>query len=269
MIRVRPLDTNAFKHFNAYQIFQRPKDDTPQPPPPPPQLPSCLPWSADVLVFGYFRAVKATYVVPDIINICLSFYERRPFQNLIECELNDFETVGILGVGKFARVSLVKDTKSATTYALKKVRKNKVVEDGQQQNIRRERAVMASLNSDFICRLFAVYQDHLNVYFCVEAVLGGELFTMRRWNRRFRRRYFGEKTARFYSACVVLAFEHMHSKNIIYRDLKPENVLIAANGYCKLIDFGHAKERPRCSRTIRRASRPIGGRWVSSFTRCS
>merc|ERR1719385_576781 len=97
---------------------------------------------------------------------------------------------------------------------------------------------MASLNSDFICRLFAVYQDHLNVYFCTEAVLGGELlFVVLRWNERF-----SEATARFYSACVVLAFEHMHSKNLIYRYLKPENLLIAANGYCKLTDFGFAKE---------------------------
>merc|ERR1712087_828345 len=123
-------------------------------------------------------------------------------------------------------------------YSLKKVRKNKVIETGQQEHVRNERAVLAALSSDFCCRLFGTYQDTLNIYFCMEPVLGGELFTVLRWNRRF-----SEKDARFYCACVVLAFEHLHSKNIIYRDLKPENLLIHSNGYCKLVDFGFAKKR--------------------------
>jgi len=163
---------------------------------------------------------------------------KRPFQNLIECNLEQFEVLGILGVGSFGRVSLVKDPSSGVTYSLKKVRKNKVIETGQQEHVRNERAVLASLSSDFCCRLFGTYQDTLNIYFCMEPVLGGELFTVLRWNRRF-----SEKTARFYCACVVLAFEHLHSKNIIYRDLKPENLLIHSNGYCKLVDFGFAKKR--------------------------
>jgi len=98
--------------------------------------------------------------------------------------------------------------------------------------------VLASLDSDFCCRLFGTYKDQLNIYFLMEPVLGGELFTVLRWNQRF-----SEKTARFYAACVVLAFQHLHEKNIIYRDLKPENLLISKNGYCKLVDFGFAKKR--------------------------
>ena len=163
---------------------------------------------------------------------------KRPFQNLIDCKLEDFKDLGVLGVGSFGRVSLVKDPKTAITYSLKKVRKNKVVETGQQEHVRNERAVLASLDSNFCCRLFGTYQDKLNIYFLMEPVLGGELFTVLRWNKRF-----SEKTARFYAACVVLAFEHLHEKNIIYRDLKPENLLISKNGYCKLVDFGFAKKR--------------------------
>jgi len=157
---------------------------------------------------------------------------------LIECKLTEFTVLGILGVGSFGRVSLVKDPKTSITYSLKKVRKNKVIETGQQEHVRNERAVLATLDSDFCVKLFGTYQDELNIYFLMEPVLGGELFTVLRWNKRF-----SEKTARFYAACVVLAFESLHSKNIIYRDLKPENLLISKNGYCKLVDFGFAKKR--------------------------
>jgi len=163
---------------------------------------------------------------------------KRPFENLVDCKLSSFLTLGILGVGSFGRVSLVKDPATAITYSLKKVRKNKVIETGQQEHVRNERAVLASIDSDFCCKLFGTYSDELNIYFLMEPVLGGELFTVLRWNKRF-----SEKTARFYAACVVLAFESLHSKNIIYRDLKPENLLIHSNGYCKLVDFGFAKKR--------------------------
>merc|ERR1719266_2403917 len=74
--------------------------------------------------------------------------------------------------------------------------------------------------------------------FLMEAVLGGELFTVLRFNRKF-----SERTARFYAGCCVLAFEHMHSLNILYRDLKPENLLLNEKGYIKLTDFGFAKRR--------------------------
>ncbi|ETO04336.1 hypothetical protein RFI_33060, partial [Reticulomyxa filosa] len=180
-----------------------------------------------------------------------------PFLSQVQCKLDEFENIGILGVGSFGRVSLVRDPHTKKTYSLKKVRKNKVIETGQEDHVRNERDVLAELDNDFCCKMYATYQDKLNIYFLMEAVLGGELFTVLRWNKRF-----SEKTARFYAACVILAFEYLHSKNIIYRDLKPENVcrrtnatlffyyylfffylLIAENGYCKLVDFGFAKTR--------------------------
>merc|ERR1719411_1665910 len=97
---------------------------------------------------------------------------------------------------------------------------------------------MTLLDNDFTVRLEATYQDKTRVYFLMEAVLGGELFTVLRFNRKF-----SERTAKFYAGCCVLAFEHMQSKNILYRDLKPENLLLTDKGYIKLTDFGFAKKR--------------------------
>ncbi|ETO24152.1 hypothetical protein RFI_13007 [Reticulomyxa filosa] len=85
---------------------------------------------------------------------------------------------------------------------------------------------------------YGTYKNQTSVFFLQTMVLGGELYTVLRHNHSF-----DETNSKFYAACVVLAFEHIHSKDIIYRDLKPENLLIDANGYLMITDFGFAKKR--------------------------
>jgi len=96
---------------------------------------------------------------------------------------------------------------------------------------------MEQLDHPFLIKLHATFRDHDRLYFLLEPCLGGELFSVLR-----ERTLFDEPTARFYAACVVSAFEYMHSKNIIYRDLKPENLLLDRQGYLKVTDFGFAKD---------------------------
>jgi cGMP-dependent protein kinase len=144
--------------------------------------------------------------------------------------------LGTLGRGSFGHVQLVSD-ENGTTYALKAVNKSHIVSMGQQDHIISEKQVMAELKHPFLIRLFATFKDSSKLYFLMEPALGGELFTVLR-----RMRQFDVKTAQFYAASVVLAFEYMHSKGIIYRDLKPENLLLTRNGYIKITDFGFAKK---------------------------
>jgi len=150
-------------------------------------------------------------------------------------EYKDLKIVGMRGKGAFGTVHLVKDQKTGKTYALKSVSKALVVEAGQEAHIMGEKRIMEQLNHPLIIRLHQTYKDKKTLYFLMEVSLGGDFFGYLR--EKFN---FAEKVARFYAGCVVLILEHMHSMDIIYRDLKPENLLIDQNGYIKMIDFGFA-----------------------------
>ncbi len=142
-----------------------------------------------------------------------------------------------MGKGSFGFVTLVKNIKDATvTYALKGVAKSQIVELGQQEHIMSEKNAMMRFNSEFLVKLYNTYKDRDALYFLLEPCLGGELFTLLR-----SRTSFNEKTTKFYAGCVTLAFEYMHQSDTVYRDLKPENLLIARDGYIKVTDFGFAK----------------------------
>lgn len=96
---------------------------------------------------------------------------------------------------------------------------------------------MRKIDHPFIAKLYTALQDSKYLYFVLELLLGGELFTHLR-----NRGKLSEQTARFYAATVTYAFSTLHAKRIAYRDLKPENLVMDSRGYVKLVDFGLAKQ---------------------------
>ena len=141
-----------------------------------------------------------------------------------------------LGKGGFSRVRLVMSPDHAGVYALKCCLKSKIERLKQTTHIKHERDIVATLDFPFILRMHATFQDKQHVYMLFEAVMGGELYSVLE-----RQGSLDPGAARFYAGCLVAVFEHLHQRRIVYRDLKPENVMIDEHGYPKLIDFGFAK----------------------------
>lgn len=156
--------------------------------------------------------------------------------------LSDFEVIDTLGTGTFGRVLLVRLKDRPTTdrsayFALKVLAKNDVIRLKQVSHINSERSILTKVDHPFLVNMVASFQDSKNCYMLMEYVVGGEIFSYLR-----RAGQFSADVARFYISTIVLAIEYLHSKKVVYRDLKPENLLIDSNGYTKITDFGFAKE---------------------------
>lgn len=153
--------------------------------------------------------------------------------------VTDFDIGKTLGTGSFGRVRFVTWTKGnqdVDFYAMKMLKKSAIIRLKQVDHINSEKDILLSLEHPFIVNLFGTFHDTRFLYLLLEYVVGGEFFTHLRKAGRF-----SNDDSKFYSACITCIFDYCHGKNIIYRDLKPENVLLARDGYLKLTDFGFAK----------------------------
>ncbi|KAL4630461.1 cGMP-dependent protein kinase 1-like [Arapaima gigas] len=149
-----------------------------------------------------------------------------------------------LGVGGFGRVELVMSVQQGKYYALKRVSKKHIVAKRQEEHVKFEKRILQEIQSDFIVRLHAGFKDIRYIYMIMEFCSGGELWTKLKEAGRFE-----ESIAVFCAACVVEAFAYLHKRGILYRDLKPENLMLDRHGYIKLVDFGFAKELARGEKT--------------------
>ena len=150
--------------------------------------------------------------------------------------LADFDLLRRVGDGAYSHVVLARHKATEKEYALKIIDKRHVLRHNAVEAIKRERAILDSLNDEGVAKLYFTFQDALSLYLGLEYCPGGELY-----DQILVRGRLDVETVRFYSAEIILTLEVLRKKGIVHRDLKPENMLLSSTGHLKLIDFGSAK----------------------------
>jgi len=154
-----------------------------------------------------------------------------------ELNMECFDIVSTLGRGFYGKVMLVRKKDTDEYFAIKTVHKSRLVKSNKVHTIFSERNVLVRARHPFIVRFGFAFQTDSKVYLGLEYASGGELF------RRLQQSgTVPLADVRLYVAELSLAMNYLHFLGVVYRDLKPENVLLDALGHVKLTDFGLAKE---------------------------
>eukprot|EP00117_Sycon_ciliatum_P031073 scpid13527/ scgid3401/ Serine/threonine-protein kinase N1; Protease-activated kinase 1; Protein kinase C-like 1; Protein kinase C-like PKN; Protein-kinase C-related kinase 1; Serine-threonine protein kinase N len=153
--------------------------------------------------------------------------------------LNDFKFVSVLGRGHFGKVMLAWTKQHGEIVAIKAMKKGEIVAREEFDSLMSERRIFEIINEvqhPFLVNLYSCFQTEMHVCFVMEYVCGGDLMM------HIHEDVFGETRSCFYAACVVLGLDYLHSKGVVYRDLKLDNLLMDGDGYIKITDFGLSKE---------------------------
>jgi serine/threonine protein kinase len=167
-------------------------------------------------------------------NMPQQVQQRRPAVRLSE---NEFDTMKVIGRGSYGRVLLVRKRDTRRVFAMKVLKKVVIAARGEIEHTMTEKKVLAKIKHPFLVRLHYAFQNEKNLYMVMDFVNGGELF-----HHLTREGKFTEERTRFYAAQICSGMAHLHSHGIIYRDLKPENLLLSAQGNIIMTDFGLSKE---------------------------
>ena len=190
------------------------------------------------------------------------YLEKDAFETVIEKNLKDYlkdrlylqdNTVQIndliyymkLGSGSYGNVSLVKSSKNKFFYAIKNISCKQILYSQLHANLELERSILVKIDHPFIVKLVKTMKDKNYVYFLMDYIKGKELFDVIRdigLLNKFQ--------TQFYGASIMLAVQYLHERKFIYRDIKPENIMVLGNGFIKLIDFGTAKAITDRTKTI-------------------
>lgn len=151
---------------------------------------------------------------------------------------DDFTFLKVLGKGNYGKVMMATvNGGDGRLLAVKIIKKTSLVDEESLEHVLSENRVLQSLDHPFLVKLYCSFQTTDRLYFIMEYINGGELFF-----HIGREKRFSEDRVRFYASQILLAIQYLHSKGIVYRDLKLENLLIDQDGFCKITDFGLVKE---------------------------
>nr|XP_020474444.1 serine/threonine-protein kinase N2-like isoform X2 [Monopterus albus] len=156
-----------------------------------------------------------------------------------ELQMQDFNCISVLGRGHFGKVLLAEYKKSGKLYAIKALKKGDIVTRDEVDSLVCEKRIFEVINTSkhpFLVNLYGCFQTTDHVCFVMAYSPGGDLMT------HIHTSIFTEKQTQFYSSCVLLGLEFLHRNKIVYRDLKLDNLLMDADGFVRIADFGLCKE---------------------------
>ena len=151
-------------------------------------------------------------------------------------QLSDLIFCKSLGKGSYGNVSLVKNIKNNYFYAIKNISNKQILYCKLHKNIQLERAILLQINHPFIVKLVKTLKDKNYLYYLMDYIRGKALF-----DALNEVGLLSKFQTQFYLGSIMFAVKYLHDRKFIYRDIKPENIMVLPNGYIKLIDFGTAK----------------------------
>ena len=160
-------------------------------------------------------------------------------------ELKDLLFKLQLGSGNYGNVCLVRNKKNKFPYAIKSISRFQIDTEQLHLNLELERSILLKIDHPFIVKLVKSLKDKNHIFFLMEYIKGKELFDVIRDIG-----LLNKSQTQFYGASLLLAIDYLHEHKFIFRDIKPENVIVIQSGYIKLIDFGTAKEISDRTNTI-------------------
>jgi len=173
----------------------------------------------------------------DLTPAALAEFEAKCEEPKKKKNLDDFEFLKVLGKGTFGKVILCREKASSHLYAIKILKKTVIIAKDEVTHTLTENRVLQTTKHPFLTQLKYSFQTADRLCFVMEYVNGGELFF-----HLSKVRVFSEDRTRFYGAEIISALGYLHSHNIVYRDVKLENLLLDKDGHIKIADFGLCKE---------------------------
>ena len=152
-------------------------------------------------------------------------------------ELKDLDNIKQLGSGSYGSVNLVKNRKNKYYYAVKALNLEQIKKENLEICVKLEKDVLLKTDHPFIMKMVKYLKNENYIFFIQEYIKGKEL-----WEVIRDIGLLNKEQTQFYGASILLAIDYLHKHKIIYRDIKPENVMVNEKGYIKIIDFGTVKE---------------------------
>ena len=169
-------------------------------------------------------------------NLC-EYFQNKIYLEDNTIELKDLDNIKELGSGSFGCVNLVRNKKNKYTYAIKALNLEQIKKENLETCVELEKNVLLKIDHPFIMKMVKYLKNDTYIFFINEYIKGKEL-----WEVIRDIGLLNKEQTQFYGASILLAMNYLHKQKVIYRDLKPENVMVNTKGYIKIIDFGTVKE---------------------------